>query len=46
MASLVKLALIKSRQSHSELPQSCTLDINEKKIDLDRGDESKKSRYF
>lgn len=28
---MVKLALIKSRQSHSELPRNCTLDINEKK---------------
>lgn len=46
MASLVKLVLIKSRQSHSELPQSHTLDINGKKIDGERGDESKKSRYF
>lgn len=43
MAFLVTLALIKSKQSHSELPQSCTLDINVKKKSTD---ESTKSRYF
>lgn len=44
---MVKLALIKSRQVHPELPQSHTMDINEKKkIDREREDENKKSIFL